>query len=148
MHNGEGRALCLLDYDRDGDMDIAIASNEQEFKLYRNDIVVGGSTGWLQVDLDTSGVNTLAPNGFGAKISVTAGGMTQTRWSGLQNTYLGNSENVAHYGLGSATTIDEIRVEWPNGFTTTMNDVAINQRLTISAGEPVRDGRPDPWPGQ
>ena len=137
IHNLEGRALVLLDYDRDGDMDIAIAALEQDFKLFRNDIVVGPTTGWLEVELNTNNVNVLAPHGIGAKITVTAGGLTQTRWMGVQNTYLGNSEMLAHYGLADATVVDEVRVDWPNGFSTVLENVAINQRLTIAAENPL-----------
>jgi len=36
-----------------------------------------------------------------------------------------------HFGLGDATTIDTLRIEWPSGHVQEMSDVAANQFLTI-----------------
>jgi hypothetical protein len=61
--------------------------------------------------------------------------------------YLGRSQLVAHFGLGTATSIDELRVEWANGAVTTLNDVAADQILTItpeSGGSPGAPGEAAP----
>ena len=40
----------------------------------------------------------------------------------------------AHFGIGSNTIVTTLEVEWPDGSTTTLDNVAANQTLTISAG--------------
>ena len=46
--------------------------------------------------------------------------------------YVSQDENSAHFGLGAATTVDELRVEWTNGLVTTASNVAANQTLILT----------------
>lgn len=39
-----------------------------------------------------------------------------------------------HFGLGAATTVDEVRVEWSHGIVSVLEDVAADQTLTIAPG--------------
>ena len=43
---------------------------------------------------------------------------------------------VAHFGLGNATNVDTLRVEWPSGIVQEVRNVAPRQILTIT--EPPR----------
>jgi hypothetical protein len=47
--------------------------------------------------------------------------------------YLGQSEASAHFRLGSATIIDDLTFEWPNGFVATCNNVEISKTLRINS---------------
>ena len=76
-HDGQGRGLARLDYDRDGDFDLAIFSNKEPFQLWRND-TDGGN--WLQVELDTSAHPGLAPDGFGTRVWFEVGGQASVRY--------------------------------------------------------------------
>ncbi|MXX53651.1 MAG: hypothetical protein F4Z35_06925 [Dehalococcoidia bacterium] len=38
---------------------------------------------------------------------------------------------MAHFGLGSADTVDEIRVEWVNGETSVLTNVPADQHISI-----------------
>lgn len=129
-HVTQGRTVLTLDYDRDGDMDLVFTSLDNDVALYRNDLT-GPETHWIEIMLDTSGHPGLAPDGYGAKVVVTAGGVTQSWWISGGTSYLGRSQPVAHFGLGSATTVDSLTVEWPDGTTTVQTAVAADQILTI-----------------
>jgi hypothetical protein len=48
--------------------------------------------------------------------------------------YLGQSELLAHFGLGATESIDQIVVQWPSGYEQAFTDVAVNQRVTITEG--------------
>ena len=37
----------------------------------------------------------------------------------------------AHFGLGAATQVDELRIQWPGGQITTLNNVAADQVLVV-----------------
>ena len=92
----------------------------------------GADAHWFRVLLDRGSVSDIAPNGIGSVVRVTFGDRTLTgRIDGGSN-YLSQSEMSAHFGLGSTTTIDEVRVEWSNGDVTTLTDVAANQTITIT----------------
>jgi len=131
-HSGQGRSLLTLDYDRDGDMDVVVTSFAEPLRLFRNDIN-GVDANWIQLRLDTGSDATKAPDGYGAKITATAAGVTQTFWLNGGSSYLGRSQPVAHFGLGTETTVD-IVIEWPDGTTTSMPSLAANQLLTANPG--------------
>jgi hypothetical protein len=133
-HFGKGRALLNFDYDNDGDQDVVIAANNEPLFLFRNDLA-GADANWLRVFLDTSGTD-LAPNGFGASVFITVNGVMQTRSINGHNSFIGVSELSAHFGVGSATMIDEVRVSWSDGTETFLQNVQANQTLTIFAAPP------------
>lgn len=132
-HFGKGRGMINFDYDNDGDQDVVILANNERPYFFRNDIS-GPDTNWLRVFLDTSGAPGLAPNGTGSRVWATTGGQTRLRYICSGDNYLSHSELSAHFGLGAATVVDELRVDWADGTSTTLNDVAVNQTLTIAAG--------------
>ena len=39
---------------------------------------------------------------------------------------------IAHFGVGAADVIDELRVSFPDGSVVVRTDVAVNQRLAVS----------------
>ncbi|RMF72944.1 MAG: CRTAC1 family protein, partial [Planctomycetota bacterium] len=140
-HIGQGRGLVCADFDNDGDQDLVIFCNREPLVYYRNDLS-GPGTNWLRIFLDTRGVPDLAPDGFGARVEILAGGVQQVRVICPGATYLGGSEFSAHFGLGSATTAQRVRVIWPNGAQTTLTDVSANKTLTIRPrwGAPRAEG--------
>ena len=52
------------------------------------------------------------------------------------NGYFGGSGLRAHFGLGDATNVDVVRIEWPSGTVQELQNVAVSQLLTIT--EPPR----------
>ena len=133
----KGRALMRLDYDNDGDQDLVIVRNNGPLTLFRNDLVHGQGTNWLRVFLDTGRARGLAPDGIGATVRVTAGGVEHVRLIDSGSSYLATSEFSAFVGLGSAASVDAITIEWPNGVTQQLSNVAINQTLTITYQAPA-----------
>lgn len=131
-HVLDGRGLLNFDYDNDGDQDIVVTAVNQDLQLYRNDLS-GANTNWLRVWLDTSAAPGLAPNGIGSQVSVRVGNQTYYRHILACPHYLTQSELSAHFGLRAAPVVDELRIEWADGTVTTMNDVAVNQTITVAA---------------
>ena len=135
-HRLQGRALITLDYDEDGDRDIVIFNFDARPSLFRNDVggpdgpSGSGDAGWLRVFLDPPRASGLAPHGWGAVVTVTAGGRTQRASIGAGG-FFGASELSAHFGLGAAASVDELVVDWPDGSRTVLRDVAPNQTLTV-----------------
>ena len=130
-----GRGLANADFDNDGDQDLVIFPRSGPLTLFRNDLdASGGDANWLRVFLDNGGASGITPNGIGSVVRVSAGGQTSMgRIDGGSN-YLSQSELSAHFGVGDASVIDELRIEWTDGSVTTLEDVAVNQTLTVEAG--------------
>ena len=137
-HRGQGRGMVHLDYDGDGDQDIVIFNNEGRPALLRNDAIHPArppAGGWLRVFLDTTGDPAAAPDGFGARVVVTAGGVEQVRAMFGGAGYLTSSERSAHFGLGAGHAagdpVDELRVEWPDGLVTRFSAVPAGATYTV-----------------
>lgn len=133
-HTGQGRALLTLDYDRDGDMDIAVVSNGDKLALYRNEqnsASAPGDSHWLQVVVDTSRHPTRSPHGLGATLTLEAGGEIYTQQINSGSSYLGQSERVAHFGLGPVDSIQRLTIDWNDGESIVLQRVRIDRRLKI-----------------
>ncbi len=133
-HTGQGRALLTLDYDRDGDMDIAVLSYREGMQLFRNDqnnSYMSPSSHWLQIELDTTRSPSRAPHGLGARITVEAGGITQTQYMKAGGTYLGQSERVVHFGLGPHSRVQKLTIDWGDGVPVTLRGVRADRRLRL-----------------
>lgn len=124
------------DYDNDGFLDLfvsqgAFAADPQTNLLYHND---GNGNAWLNVKLVGTVSNRSA---IGAKVRVNASYRGQSRWqmgeivSGDGESNQSNALNAA-VGLGEATIIDTVRVEWPSGAVQELYDVVPRQFLTIT----------------
>jgi hypothetical protein len=119
----QGRGLVCFDYDNDGDVDIFITNYRGRPELLRNDGNSGGA--WLTLSLRE-------PHGgpaIGARATIEAAGLTQTREVMCGNNYLSQNPTDIHVGLGAASKAESIRIEWPNGTSTTVTDVSAGQRL-------------------
>jgi len=132
---GMGRTLVTLDYDRDNDVDIVVFNSDGPVKLFRNELADDGA-GAVRIVLDTSLRPDLAPDGFGSRIRVVAGGKTQHRYVDGGSTLMGVSELTEHVGIGASSSADEIRVTWQDGSETVLQSVPAGTEVTI---EPPRD---------
>jgi hypothetical protein len=102
----------------------------QYFHLYKN--VSNNGNHWLELKLrGTKPGNNRA--GIGARVTAIVGGTSMMRevsgGTGYHSTQ--NSLRV-HFGLGSATVVNQLLVRWPDGTETTQNDVAADQVLEVT----------------
>lgn len=131
---GEGRGVVAFDYDRDGDLDLFYANNSGSPVLLRND---GSASASLNVTLRGRGGNSEA---IGARVRATTGAVTQMRELRAGSNFESQDPAEAHFGLGGAASVDEVRVTWPDGTETTVADVAADASLVLSQPAP---GAPD-----
>ena len=113
----QGRGLIVFDYDKDGDQDVFIANNADGPLLLRND--GGDDNDWLRVVARGTQSNS---DGIGARVTLTPD-LSKPEEIFLReidggSNYLGQSEPVAHFGLGAGSekmTVDLVTIQWPNG---------------------------------
>jgi hypothetical protein len=105
------RGAAFGDYDDDGDLDVIVNDLDGPPMLLRND---GGSKAGHWLKLKLVGVKSNR-NAVGAKVWLTAGGMTQVDEVRSGDSYLSHSDWRLHFGLGSVTKVDSISVRWPTG---------------------------------
>jgi hypothetical protein len=131
-------SVSWADYDNDGFLDLFVTSGTQPTGLgtnlfYHNN---GNANAWLEVKL-VGTVSNRSAIGAKVRIHATIGG--KTFWQ-LREINTGGGWNIvpltAHFGLGDATNVDRLRIEWPSGLVQEIPNVAARQILTIT--EPPR----------
>jgi hypothetical protein len=120
------------DYDNDGFLDLAVPCvGGAPNLLFHNN---GNNNHWLKVKLTGTASNRSA---VGAKVRVKASIRGKEMWqmreiSGNSVAAGGSGGLLAHFGLGDATNVAVLRIEWPSGLVQELHDVAANQSLKIT----------------
>lgn len=131
---GVGRGSAIFDLENDGDMDLIVVSQKpiREYgppsitRLYRNDIEEGN---YLQVKLKGN-ASTLSAHG--ARILVFSDSLfINQEIDGGNTSHLSHNSTLAHFGLGKRKIIDSLKVIWPGGEITKMNQIKTNQKIFV-----------------
>lgn len=104
------RGLAYGDFDRDGDHDLLITTNNGPAVLLRNDQQAGN----LSIRFYLQGTKSNR-DGIGARVRLTAGGVTQERVVKSGSSYLSQSELPVTFGLGKRDQVERVTVDWPSG---------------------------------
>ena len=128
--NEDGRGVSIFDYDQDGQLDVLLRNYKQPAQLLHN---AGGTNHWIEIKLVGTRSNRDA---VGARVTVWAGGLQQTREVHAGSGYLSGSSLVQHFGLGAATRIASLHVRWPSGAEATLTDLPSDQQLMLREGNP------------
>ncbi len=120
-----GRGAAYADWDRDGDLDVLVTENGGPVHLWRNDSVIAG---YLQVELTGRTSNRDA---IGARVVIFANGRRQEREVRAGGSYLSQSQQSVHFGLGQASEVDSLHIYWPGGQVHRQGLVVANQVVHV-----------------
>jgi hypothetical protein len=81
---------------------------------------------------------------IGARVVLRTSGVPQLGEVRAGSSYLSQNDLRLHFGLGSAKTIDSIRIRWPSGREESLNNLAADAIYTIVEGKGVADSKPLP----
>jgi len=101
-----GRGLACGDFDRDGDLDILMTTNNGPAYLYRNDQSAGNRS--IRFRLVGKQSNRDA---IGATVRIYHGGATQSRLVKSGSSYLSQSELPVTFGLGKRDKIERVVIQ-------------------------------------
>jgi len=124
------RASALIDFDDDGDMDLATTELNDAPCLLRCDVAPSLGRHWLMVRLRGDPGARVPLDPAGAVVTVTAGGARQARLLLFGSSFQCSEDPRRHFGLGDSATAD-VEVLWPNQTKTVRRGVKADQVITI-----------------
>jgi hypothetical protein len=130
-----GRGLACGDFDRDGDLDILITTNNGPAYLYRNDQLAGNRS--IRFHLVGKQSNRDA---IGATVRIYHEGTTQSRLVKSGSSYLSQSELPVTFGLGKHDKIERVVIQWPNGRTEEYKNLAAGKAYECIESEGITQG--------
>jgi hypothetical protein len=120
------------DVDEDGDLDLVVADRQGDHRVHLFTNLVGQDRAWVQMKLQGTTTNA---DGVGARVTLTAGGVTQMRdVEGGGHHFNTQNSLVVHFGLADLTSIDEVTVRWVGGSTETITGISPGQRWLVVEG--------------
>ena len=120
------RGSAYFDYDNDGDLDVLISNSNHFATLLRND--GGNHRSWLQITLIGTKSNRDA---IGAHVTIQYDNQIQVREVQSSGSYCSVNDFRLHFGMNVATQVDLVEVRWTSGSIQKLEDIAVNQHLTI-----------------
>ena len=139
-------SAARLDFDGDGDEDLLVASPTENLKLFRNDIARMGN--WVKFRLAGNPAKGVTMDAFGSSVTVYSAGNKFFRQ--LSGSTVGarcsQSSNELHFGVGQATKLDSVVVQFPDGTAQKYVGLQANRQysITYASANAVAMGVPTP----
>ena len=134
-----GRGLASGDFENRGEEDLMMTVLDGAPALLKNQST--GTGHWILIRTIGTRSNR---DGFGARIQITAGGLTQTAEVRANSSFESASDPRIHYGLGSADHVDSITIHWPSGKVDKTGPEPGGEELVIKEGSGVVERIPYP----
>ena len=128
-----GRGLAVGDFDRDGDLDVLMTTNNGPAYLFRADQAGGNYS--IRVKLVGTKSNRDA---IGGRVKIFVAGVQQMRTVKSGSSYLSQSELPLTFGLGRHDKVERMIVEWPNGRTEEFKDLAAGKSFQVTETQGIK----------
>jgi enediyne biosynthesis protein E4 len=120
------RGVAFGDYDNDGSVEILVNNQNEMPSLLKCERKPAGN--WVILALQGTISNRSA---IGARVRLTAGARTQIDEVRSGGSYLSQNDLRLHFGLGTASKIDRVDIDWPGGVHQVERHLEVNRIVTI-----------------
>jgi hypothetical protein len=127
-----GRGLAFADFDRDGDLDLLLTTNNGPAYLYRNDQLSGNRS--IRFRLIGTKSNRDA---IGATVRIVSGGLSQSRMIKSGSSYLSQSELPLTFGLEKRDRVEHVVIAWPSGRMEEFTNLAAGRCYDCTEGKGI-----------
>jgi hypothetical protein len=117
------------DFRNNGQLDVLVRQiSGGAITLYENHLP---RQHYLEVSLRGSKSNKL---GLGARLTLTAGRLTQTRELYPADSFHSQAPSLVHFGLGASDRVDRLTIRWPSGAEQAFTDFAADRHIVVDEG--------------
>ena len=127
-----GRGFAYGDFDRDGDLDLLLTTNNGPAYLYRNDQLSGNRS--IRFRMIGTKSNR---DGIGATVRITSGGLSQAKMVKSGSSYLSQSELPLTFGLEKRDHVERVVIAWPSGRTEEFTNLAAGRCYECTEGRGI-----------
>ena len=127
------RGAAFGDLFNDGRIDVVLNNIDSTPTLLRN--VAKSENHWIAIRLIGTGKSPR--DGGGSKVFVTTGTVRQRVDIFSGGSFGSSSDMRAHFGLGSASKIDKMEIQWPSGTKQQVAVPGIDRIITVEEGKGV-----------
>jgi enediyne biosynthesis protein E4 len=120
--------VAAADFDNDGTVELLVNNSHDPPSLLKN---YGQRGNWALVKLVGTRSNRDA---VGAQVKVWTNGHQQLQEVRSGGSYISQSDFRLHFGLGSATRVDQLEIRWPSGLVEKFENLPANRILTVKEG--------------
>ncbi len=129
-----GRGLAVGDFDKDGDLDLLLTTNNGSAHLYRNDLMNANRS--IRFHLVGTKSNRDA---IGATVRLFAQGRQQTRMVRSGSSYLSQSELPVTFGVGHLEEIERVVIDWPSGRSEEYKQLKAGKAFQVIEAKGIRE---------
>ena len=138
----DGRAVCVTDWDQDGDQDVWLHNRTgPRLRLMRNRLRDADRGQESQTHFVTFRLRGTTSNqdAIGARVTVWQEDDTrpQTQTLHAGDAFLSQSSKWLHFGLGAGQRVSRVTVQWPNGVVQEYHDLAADRRYQLTEGDAI-----------
>ncbi len=137
LTDGSSHGTSAVDFDLNGTTDLFVAgiSASEGNYIHRNQL---STNNWISIQCIGTNANT-SGIGVHVQIETEVNGETnsQLRVISAQTGFSAQNPLLAHFGVGQATEVKRVEIDWLSGYSSIIENVAVNQYLTISEDSAV-----------
>jgi hypothetical protein len=116
------RGAAFGDYDNDGSIEIVVNNQNEPPSLFKLTQKPHGN--WIIIRLEGTRSNRSA---IGARLKLTTGTRVQTDEVRSGGSYLSQSDLRVRFGLGDASSVDRLEIDWPSGIREIETKLSVDQ---------------------
>jgi enediyne biosynthesis protein E4 len=138
---GFGYGAAYTDLDNDGKLDLVISNIDSPASIYHNVVPADDAHHYVAVRLVGEGTRDKTA-GIGARITLTAGGRKQHAYHTPYRGYMSTMDDRVYFGLGAATEVDSLEVEWPDGRYQLLTGLNADRLVIVKQSDAAQRNQP------